>query len=79
MGIDLTFGKAYAKAAIAAGQRLPQSGNVFITMMDKYKEAGERCTAGREAWCGGAAKAWGAAAQDYQMQDGGCVPPVQRA
>lgn len=41
MGIDVTFGKAYAKAAIAAGQRLPQSGNVFITMMDKYKEAGE--------------------------------------
>jgi hypothetical protein len=40
MGIDVTFGKAYAKAAIAAGQRLPQSGNVFITMMDKYKEAG---------------------------------------
>jgi hypothetical protein len=39
MGIDVTFGKAYAKAAIAAGQRLPQSGNVFITMMDKYKEA----------------------------------------
>lgn len=38
MGIDVTFGKAYAKAAIAAGQRLPQSGNVFITMMDKYKE-----------------------------------------
>jgi carbamoyl-phosphate synthase large subunit len=37
MGIDVTFGKAYAKAAIAAGQRLPQSGNVFITMMDKYK------------------------------------------
>ena len=40
MGIDYTFGKAYAKAAIAAGQKLPQSGNVFITMMDKYKEAG---------------------------------------
>ena len=40
MGIDFTFGKAYAKAAIAAGQRLPVSGNVFITMMDKYKDAG---------------------------------------
>jgi carbamoyl-phosphate synthase large subunit len=39
MGIDVTFGKAYAKAAIAAGQRLPTGGNVFITMMDKYKEA----------------------------------------
>ena len=39
MGIDKTFAKAYAKAAIAAGQRLPESGNVFITMVDKYKDA----------------------------------------
>ena len=39
MGIDSTFAKAYAKAAIAAGQRLPESGNVFISMMDKYKDA----------------------------------------
>jgi carbamoyl-phosphate synthase large subunit len=39
MGLDTTFGKAYAKAAIAAGQRLPASGAVFISMMDKYKEA----------------------------------------
>lgn len=40
MGIDVDFGKAYAKAAIAAGSRLPPSGStVFITMTDKYKEA----------------------------------------
>ena len=39
MGIDVTFGKAYAKASIAAGSRLPTSGAVFITMMDKYKDA----------------------------------------
>ena len=39
MGIDSDFSKAYAKAAIAAGQRLPASGNVFITMIDKYKDA----------------------------------------
>lgn len=39
MGIDSDFGRAYAKAAIAAGQKLPTSGNVFITMIDKYKEA----------------------------------------
>ena len=38
MGIDKTFAKAYAKAAIAAGQKLPSSGNVFITMIDKYKD-----------------------------------------
>ncbi|RMZ56922.1 hypothetical protein APUTEX25_004984, partial [Auxenochlorella protothecoides] len=39
MGIDVSFAKAFAKAAIAAGQRLPASGNVFITMEDKYKDA----------------------------------------
>lgn len=37
MGIDKTFAKAYAKAAIAAGQKLPTKGNVFITMIDKHK------------------------------------------
>ena len=39
MGIDKTFAKAYAKAAIAAGQKLPASGNVFVTVMDKDKDA----------------------------------------
>ncbi|GAB4823138.1 hypothetical protein N2152v2_010184 [Parachlorella kessleri] len=39
MGIDMDFAKAYAKAAIAAGQRLPEKGNVFISMIDKYKDA----------------------------------------
>jgi carbamoyl-phosphate synthase large subunit len=38
MGIDRTFAKAYAKAAIAAGQKLPSKGNVFITMIDKHKQ-----------------------------------------
>ncbi|KAK9909404.1 hypothetical protein WJX75_001745 [Coccomyxa subellipsoidea] len=38
MGIDKTFAKAYAKAAIAAGQKLPSSGNIFITMIDKHKQ-----------------------------------------
>lgn len=39
MGIDTDFSKAYAKAALAAGQKLPASGNVFVSMTDKYKEA----------------------------------------
>ena len=39
MGIDSDFSKAYAKAALAAGQKLPTSGNVFVSMTDKYKEA----------------------------------------
>ena len=39
MGIDKTYAKAYAKAAIAAGQKLPASGNVFVTVMDKDKDS----------------------------------------
>ena len=38
MGLDSSFAKAYAKAAIAAGQRLPESGKVFISMMDQHKD-----------------------------------------
>jgi carbamoyl-phosphate synthase large subunit len=38
MGLDKTFAKAYAKAAIAAGQRLPESGAVFISVMDSHKD-----------------------------------------
>lgn len=38
MGIDRTFAKAYAKAAISAGQKLPSNGNIFITMVDKHKQ-----------------------------------------
>jgi carbamoyl-phosphate synthase large subunit len=39
MGIDATFHGAYAKAAIAAGMRLPKAGNVFISVKDADKEA----------------------------------------
>mmetsp|Transcript_26527 Transcript_26527/g.67485 ORF Transcript_26527/g.67485 Transcript_26527/m.67485 type:complete len:1174 (-) Transcript_26527:836-4357(-) len=39
MGIDTDFAGAYAKAAIAAGMKLPRSGKVFLTMADKYKSA----------------------------------------
>ena len=38
MGIDTDFSKAYAKAALAAGQKLPASGTVFISVADKQKE-----------------------------------------
>jgi carbamoyl-phosphate synthase large subunit len=37
MGIDASFEMAYAKAQIAAGQRLPQEGNVFISMNELNK------------------------------------------
>jgi carbamoyl-phosphate synthase large subunit len=37
MGISSTFGLAFAKAQLAAGQRLPQSGVVFISVNDHDK------------------------------------------
>jgi carbamoyl-phosphate synthase large subunit len=37
MGIDKDFTKAYAKAQIAAGQRLPTEGKVFISVRDSDK------------------------------------------
>jgi len=39
MGIDQDFGKAFAKAEIAAGERLPLQGTVFVSMSDRDKEA----------------------------------------
>ena len=37
MGIDKDFASAFAKAQIAAGQKLPKTGKVFLSMADKYK------------------------------------------
>ncbi|KAM3091611.1 carbamoyl-phosphate synthase large subunit [Phormidesmis sp. 146-12] len=37
MGIDTDFGKAYAKAELAASQRLPLQGTVFVSMNDREK------------------------------------------
>ncbi len=39
MGIDADFGKAYAKAQLAAGQRLPLKGTVFVSMSERDKVA----------------------------------------
>jgi carbamoyl-phosphate synthase large subunit len=39
MGIDMDFGAAFAKAQLAAGQRIPTSGRVFISVGDRDKEA----------------------------------------
>ena len=51
MGIDKTFGTAFAKAQIAAGMILPQSGKVFLSVRDEDKEgvlaAAERLNAVR--------------------------------
>ncbi len=40
MGIDTTFGLAFAKSQIAAGNRLPLDGTVFLSLADRDKPAG---------------------------------------
>jgi len=39
MGIDFDFGSAYAKAQLGAGQNLPTSGSVFISVQESDKPA----------------------------------------
>ncbi|MEM8543581.1 MAG: carbamoyl-phosphate synthase large subunit [Cyanobacteria bacterium P01_H01_bin.119] len=39
MGIDQDFGRAFAKAELAANQKLPLKGTVFVSMNDRDKEA----------------------------------------
>ena len=40
MGVDATFGLAFAKSQMAAGTRLPESGTVFLSLADRDKPAG---------------------------------------
>jgi carbamoyl-phosphate synthase large subunit len=40
MGIDITFGLAFAKSQMASGARLPDSGTVFLSLADRDKPAG---------------------------------------
>ena len=40
MGIDVTFGKAFFKAELAAGTLLPSDGTVFLSLADGDKPAG---------------------------------------
>jgi carbamoyl-phosphate synthase large subunit len=39
MGIDIDFGRAFAKAELAAGERLPLTGTVFVSMNNRDKAA----------------------------------------
>lgn len=39
MGVDLDFGRAFAKAELGASQRLPMAGTVFISVNDRDKQA----------------------------------------
>jgi carbamoyl-phosphate synthase large subunit len=40
MGIDRSFGMAFAKSQAAAGNRLPESGTVFLSLADRDKRQG---------------------------------------
>ncbi|HET7488255.1 MAG TPA: carbamoyl-phosphate synthase large subunit [Acidimicrobiales bacterium] len=40
MGIDATFGLAFAKSQIAAGDRLPEAGSVFFSLAARDKQGG---------------------------------------
>jgi carbamoyl-phosphate synthase large subunit len=40
MGIDRSFGLAFAKSQLAAGDRMPQSGTVFFSLADRDKRVG---------------------------------------
>jgi carbamoyl-phosphate synthase large subunit len=40
MGVDRTFGLAFAKSQISAGNRLPDAGSVFLSLADRDKDAG---------------------------------------
>src|SRR5690606_11819668 len=40
MGIDRTFGLAFAKSQLAAGDKLPTSGTVFMSLADRDKPMG---------------------------------------
>jgi carbamoyl-phosphate synthase large subunit len=42
MGIDRSFGLAFAKSQAAAGNGLPERGTVFLSLADRDKEAGVR-------------------------------------
>jgi carbamoyl-phosphate synthase large subunit len=46
MGIDRTFGLAFAKAQLAAGDKLPATGTVFLSLADRDKPAGVRAATG---------------------------------
>ena len=40
MGVDSTFGLAFAKSQMASGTRLPDTGTVFLSLADRDKPAG---------------------------------------
>ncbi len=45
MGLDDTFGLAFGKAQVAAGEPLPEGGTVFLSLADRDKAAGLKAAA----------------------------------
>jgi carbamoyl-phosphate synthase large subunit len=45
MGVDRTFGLAFAKSQMAAGSRLPSEGTIFLSLADRDKAAGAEVAA----------------------------------
>ncbi len=45
MGLDRTFGLAFGKAQVAAGEPLPEGGTVFLSLADRDKAAGLKAAA----------------------------------
>ncbi|HET6833304.1 MAG TPA: carbamoyl-phosphate synthase large subunit [Acidimicrobiales bacterium] len=45
MGVDRTFGLAFGKAQVAAGERLPEGGTVFLSLADRDKAVGLKAAA----------------------------------
>ena len=43
MGIDTTFGKAFAKSQLSAGVKIPLKGNVLISIKDSDKKILKEC------------------------------------
>ena len=50
MGVADNFGEAFAKAQLAAGQKLPASGHVFVSVNDRDKPALWRWRGGSSIW-----------------------------
>ena len=74
MGIDRTFGLAFGKAQISAGDRLPDAGMVFLSLADRDKAAG-RAAAARFVELGFAIAATHGTAEYLERHD---VPVAQR-
>ena len=59
MGVDSTFGLAFAKSQMASGTRLPDTGTVFLSLADRDKPAGLEVAAPSESSDSPSWRHWG--------------------